>query len=239
VVETGTPELVEAVDKNEIAISAAAAIAKRPPGEQKRIVELPATERRVAARQPRATSPEKSSTRRPEITLPAARASAAPLKSDSPTNAEPAGAAMEGAETELLTPLAVLRVIRQWTPERRKSLWTLCGQLWGEQMLRCLPEWIKRGVSLPAQTVEPGSKPTLAPMPENGQTKPVDPDLGKAVKILRAAGDSGLTANELYSKANIYCKTLEEGVAAGILRTDGHRYIVVMPEDLGPAEMPA
>jgi hypothetical protein len=228
----GAPELVEAVERGEIAVSSAAAIAKTTPDEQKRIVELPATERRGAARQPRATPPKKSSTRRPEITLSAAMTSAAALKSDPPTKAAPGRAAIE------ISVLEVFGIIRHWPSERRGSLWTLCGQHWCEQMFRRSPEWFQRGVSLPAQTVEP-AKPTLAPIPESRQAKPVDPNLDKAMQILRAAGNGGLTANELYAKANIYGKTLEEGVAAGILRTDGHRYTVATPEDLGPAEMPA
>jgi ParB-like chromosome segregation protein Spo0J len=50
VVNTGTPELVEAMDKGEISIDAAAQIAKQPAEEQKRVVALPPRERKTEVR---------------------------------------------------------------------------------------------------------------------------------------------------------------------------------------------
>jgi hypothetical protein len=62
--------------------------------------------------------------------------------------------------------------------------------------------------------------------PHAAPPKTADPNLDKAVQILRAAGDGGLTANERHARAHIYLDTLDAGVAAGVLRTDGHRYTI-------------
>jgi ParB-like nuclease domain len=51
VVDHGTPDLVAAMDKGEVSIDAAATIAKQPPSEQTRLVELPKNERREAVRE--------------------------------------------------------------------------------------------------------------------------------------------------------------------------------------------
>jgi ParB-like chromosome segregation protein Spo0J len=53
VVKLGTPELVAAMDKEEISIDAAAVIAKRPPEAQRQIVALPARERHHAIEEAR------------------------------------------------------------------------------------------------------------------------------------------------------------------------------------------
>jgi len=64
VVHHGTPELVEAMDKSEVSIDAAAQIAKQPAEEQNRVLGLPKTERRAAVRKMRAApakpAPEKT-----------------------------------------------------------------------------------------------------------------------------------------------------------------------------------
>jgi ParB-like chromosome segregation protein Spo0J len=57
VVREGVPELVEAVDRGAVSIDAAAAIVKQPPEEQKRIVALPAPERKAEVRQFRKPTP--------------------------------------------------------------------------------------------------------------------------------------------------------------------------------------
>jgi hypothetical protein len=49
----GTPELVSAVERGGLSVSAAATIAKKPQAEQKRIVELPPDRRQKEARQTR------------------------------------------------------------------------------------------------------------------------------------------------------------------------------------------
>ncbi len=50
VVESGTPDLVAAMEAGEIAVSAAAKIAQQPPEEQARVIELPNRERQNAVR---------------------------------------------------------------------------------------------------------------------------------------------------------------------------------------------
>jgi hypothetical protein len=48
--ERGAPELIEAMDKGEVSINAAAKIASQPKDEQKRIVQLPADKRASTVR---------------------------------------------------------------------------------------------------------------------------------------------------------------------------------------------
>ena len=59
VVDRGAPELVEAMDKGDISIDAAAAIASQPKEDQKRIVEMPREESAAVARQIRETKAER------------------------------------------------------------------------------------------------------------------------------------------------------------------------------------
>jgi hypothetical protein len=47
VVLSGTPELTAAMDKGEVSVSAAAKLATKPPGEQRRILAMPKNERRT------------------------------------------------------------------------------------------------------------------------------------------------------------------------------------------------
>lgn len=68
VVNTGTPELVEAMDKGDISIRAAAQITKQPAEEQKRVVALPPRERKTEVRTMRAApaKPARETTAPPE-----------------------------------------------------------------------------------------------------------------------------------------------------------------------------
>jgi hypothetical protein len=58
VVANGTPELVKAMDNGDISIDAAAQIARQPPEQQKRMVDMPPKERRREARRLRSLSPQ-------------------------------------------------------------------------------------------------------------------------------------------------------------------------------------
>lgn len=59
VVERGTPAVVQAMDKREISISAAAAISTQPKVDQERIIQLPKDERKAVVDQIRKTKAEK------------------------------------------------------------------------------------------------------------------------------------------------------------------------------------
>lgn len=59
VTDKGSPELIEAMDKGDVSISAAAAIASQPKDEQKRIVRMPKDEQRTVIRQIQKTRADK------------------------------------------------------------------------------------------------------------------------------------------------------------------------------------
>jgi hypothetical protein len=59
VVERGSPDLVAAMDRNEVSIAAAAAIARQPKEDQAQILAMPKEERREVVRQIRKTKADK------------------------------------------------------------------------------------------------------------------------------------------------------------------------------------
>lgn len=127
VVHTCTPKLLEAMDAGEVPTDAAPAITKQPPGEQKRIVDLPKRERKAAVRR--------------LLKLPAFHVPPQPSWGGSSASSRSAAAVPVSNRPAARAPRipigASIRSCIQWLNRAkpgRQTLWETLGDRWSDEM---------------------------------------------------------------------------------------------------------